>query len=470
VKGGETVGNGYALWKGEGNSMNRAVLPKVIAAVTAGLLLMSGAGAVLWSDKVAGQAANTYHQKRQALNARLQAAAQQGYTSQDLEPIRTQVRALDRSEEPWWIPGRPGYFDHLAAQTTALQGELNSLLQQLFTQAQTDAGKQIDGARAQIAQAQQANAADSDVQSLQHRLDDAARGQGAAHTIKDYRAVAQQAHLLVNDATALVSQVRQENQAIQQAAQQLVAQNAGNLGAVQQAGKDAVANGRNDASVAAYMNKPSPFKGYEAIQRAYSRLEKFAGLIGSGDVNQAAVGTAGVQRFAAAIHDGLIGGLPPQAVLVSFQSQRLWAYQDSKVVLDTLVTTGIRGVTDYGTDFGPMKVLYKEHPHKMQSPWPKSSPLWYPDTVVQWTTFFTWTGESIHDANWEPDSLLGPGSQYNSSTRSHGCIHVPLSDAEWMYNWAPIGTPVIVYPGDGSAVANQLSQITTDDKGTPRSA
>jgi len=28
--------------------------------------------------------------------------------------------------------------------------------------------------------------------------------------------------------------------------------------------------------------------------------------------------------------------------------------------------------------------------------------------------------------------------------------------------------PVIVYPGDGSPVANQLSQITTDDQGHPK--
>jgi len=139
------------------------------------------------------------------------------------------------------------------------------------------------------------------------------------------------------------------------------------------------------------------------------------------------------------------------------------------VVLETPVTTGIRGVTDYGTDFGPMKVLYKEHPHTMHSPWPKTSPLWYPDTVVQWTTFFTWSGESIHDASWEPDSLLGPGSQYNASTRSHGCVHVPFADAQTMYNWAPVGMPVIVYPGDGSPLANQLAQITTDDQGTPKS-
>lgn len=90
--------------------------------------------------------------------------------------------------------------------------------------------------------------------------------------------------------------------------------------------------------------------------------------------------------------------------------------------------------------------------------------------MVQWTTFFTWTGEAIHDASWQPDSTLGPGSQYNKDIRSHGCIHIPLGRAEWMYNWAPVGMRVIVYPGDGSPVANQLALITADDQGNPRSA
>jgi len=137
--------------------------------------------------------------------------------------------------------------------------------------------------------------------------------------------------------------------------------------------------------------------------------------------------------------------------------------------METPVTTGIWGVGDFGTDFGPMKVLHKDHPWKMQSPWPKGSQYWYPDTVVQYATFFTNTGESIHDAAWESDSVLGPGSQYNLSTRSHGCIHVPFGDATWMYNWADVGMPVIVYPGDGSSVSNQLSKITTDDQGNPKS-
>jgi len=456
---------------GQGMSLSgrRRVL-KIVAPLIAVAVLLGGTGAALWNNSEGARAAASYHDQRRALELQLKAAAAQGYTSQDLEPITQQLKASDAAREPWWIPDQPGHFRRLTAQVARLRVELDSLERQVLTQAQADAAKQVDGAKSEIAQAQQANADDSDVQSLQQRLGAAVAAQGAAHGVHDYRALTQLATALVADATNVFNQATQENQLVQQLGQQLAARSNGNLGAIQQAGNQALGNGRNEASVAAYMNKPSPFKGYDGSQRAYRRLEKYAGLIGSADLNQAALGSAAAQRYAGQIHDALMAGFPSKVVVVSFQAQHLWAYENSQVVLETPVTTGIRGVTDYGTDFGPMKVLYKEHPHTMHSPWPKTSPLWYPDTVVQWTTFFTWTGESIHDASWEPDSLLGPGSQYNASTRSHGCVHVPFSDAQTMYNWAPVGMPVIVYPGDGSPVANQIAQITTDDQGTPKSA
>jgi len=171
--------------------------------------------------------------------------------------------------------------------------------------------------------------------------------------------------------------------------------------------------------------------------------------------------------YASNVHVDLAQGLPAKSVIVSFTAQHVWAFEGSQLVMDNAVTTGIRGIGDFGTDFGPMKILHKDHPWKFQSPWPKGSPHWYPDTVVQWTAFFTSTGEAFHDATWEPDSDLGPGSQYTQGLQSHGCIHLPVDKAQWMYNWAAVGMPVIVYPGDGTSVANQLSQMTTNDQGVP---
>jgi len=440
---------------------------RIVASVVTAVVVLGGVGAGIWSNDAASKAAASYQQKHSALSAQLAAAIQDGYTEQDLKPVTSRYNTLNASTAPWWFPSQTFYFQSLTKQTTQLQRELRDLEQRTLNAAQTDASKRVDSAKAEATQAQQVGASDGELQALQQRLTIAAADEGAAKNVRDYRKVAKEAKAILADATTLYTQTQQENQQIQQAAQQLVAQTGGNLGAIQQAGNQALAGGRNDASIVAYMNKPSSFKGYAIIQNWASRMEKYGGMLGSGDVNVAALGSAGVQRYAGAIHLGFIAGLPAKVVVISFQGQHLWAFQNGQVAMETPVTTGIRGVTDYGTDFGPMKVLHKDHPWKMHSPWPKGSPLWYPDTVVQYATFFTNSGESIHDASWEPDSLLGPGSQYNSSTRSHGCVHVPFNDAAWMYSFADVNMPVIVYPGDGSPVAHQLSLITTNDQGQP---
>jgi hypothetical protein len=233
------------------------------------------------------------------------------------------------------------------------------------------------------------------------------------------------------------------------------------------AGNDALTNGRNDATVAAYEAKPGRFQPITELMDSYNRMEHYVARLGNADPKQVAFGAAAIQRYAGQVHDLLMQNLGPKHVVVSFEGQHVLAYEGSKVVMDTLATTGIRGAGPYGTDFGPMKVLYTEHPHTMHSPWPKGSPYWYPDTVVQWTVFFTYSGESFHDASWESDYQLGPGSQYDLSTRSHGCVHIPYNLAQWMYGWATVGVPVDVVPGDGQTVAAQLAEMTTDDQGNP---
>lgn len=449
--------------------MNSLAL-KVVAAAVAILLVAGGVGVVVWANTSANQAALAYRTQRQKLDASLLAARQAGYTTTDLAPITSQESALETSQKPWFVLGEEPYYSNLASRTSQLRTQLATLERQLLDQARAEVTRQSDAAKASITQAQQANAADTDIQGLQQRLDVVGRAQGAAHTLKDYRAAALQAQGISQDAASIVSQVQQENQQIQQNAQQLLTQNGGNLQAIQALGTTAVGTANNDASVIAYFTKEIAFKNADGVTRMMSRLGKYAGLLGSSDVNQVAQGAAAAQMYAYEVHQTLQNGLPAKAVIVSFTEQHVWAFQGPQLVMDNAVTTGIRGISDFGTDFGPMKILHKDHPWKFQSPWPKGSPHWYPDTVVQWTAFFTSTGEAFHDASWQPDSTLGPGSQYTQGLQSHGCIHLPADKAEWMYNWAAIGMPVIVYPGDGTSVANQLAEMTTNDQGVPVSA
>jgi lipoprotein-anchoring transpeptidase ErfK/SrfK len=136
----------------------------------------------------------------------------------------------------------------------------------------------------------------------------------------------------------------------------------------------------------------------------------------------------------------MVAGMPDKAIYVSVGRQELRAYEKGNLVRQTLVTTGR---PELPTDIGSFTVLRKNHPWTMHSPFPRSSPFWYPDTVVQFVLWFNDDGSGLHDAYWR--SRFGPGT--NGPGRSggtHGCINMPTDVTIWMYDWAPLGTPVVV--------------------------
>jgi hypothetical protein len=132
-------------------------------------------------------------------------------------------------------------------------------------------------------------------------------------------------------------------------------------------------------------------------------------------------------------------------IVVSLSQQKLWAYDGSSVFLTSLVTTGNKALP---TPTGEFQILGKFHPFTFRSPWPKSSPFWYPPSLTQWSMLFKVGGYFIHDAPWR--SVFGPGSNSqlgtpgNNYTGTHGCINVPTDVAQKLFGWAPDGTAVIV--------------------------
>ncbi len=57
---------------------------------------------------------------------------------------------------------------------------------------------------------------------------------------------------------------------------------------------------------------------------------------------------------------------------------------------------------------------------------------------VHWINYFS-GGNAVHGNYWRPLSWFGV---INSS---HGCVSLPDDQAEWVYNWAPLGTTVITH-------------------------
>ncbi len=247
-----------------------------------------------------------------------------------------------------------------------------------------------------------------------------------------------------------------DDAAVQAEATQLRARYHADPAALRVSAEAALSDGRNDATIAFFLKL-----GW--ADRLNAALERYGAMLGAADTKSLALADAGIQHYARQLHARLMQSGPTRLITISLQAQRLIAYDRGRVAVDTLVTTGRPALA---TDIGAMRVTRKDSPWTMQSPWPKGSPEWYPDTPVRMVLWFTDNGEGLHDASWQPDATLGPGSQ-NGPFASHGCVHLPLAAVTTLYQWAPIGTPVVVYPGDGASAMSQVAQQTVDAEGNP---
>lgn len=420
----------------------------------------------VYSIQQSSQAAARFDAQRTQTQGAIQHAKQQGFTDQDLKPITNQRDQILAQGTSFWPEARTASYARQSDQLAQLRGSIPGYLAKVVSQAKTNVNQQVTTGRTLLKQnADQGG----DVASMQSRLDQIATAVGGTASIRGVRELGSQAQHVNQEASAQSALLKQENAVLQQAAAGLLAQTQ-DVNAIRTQAGTQLTQGRNEASLASYEAKAGRFKQIDTLMAAYARMEFFTSRLASPDLNQVAFGAAAEARYGGQIHQLLQSSMGPKHIVISFSGQHLWAYENGNQVNDMPVTSGPRGDTAFGTDFGPMKVLHSNHPWKMHSPWPPGSPFYYPDTVVQYATFFTITGEAIHDANWQPDSTLGPGSQFSEGTRSHGCIHVPQGLAGWVYGWADVGTPVDVLPFDGTPVSAQLAQMTTDNNGTPMSA
>lgn len=137
--------------------------------------------------------------------------------------------------------------------------------------------------------------------------------------------------------------------------------------------------------------------------------------------------------------------VPSKRIVVSLSQQKLDAYEDDRVVLETPVTTGGPYLP---TPVGTFSVMRKYSPYLFRSPWPQGSPFWYADAVANTAMQFAAGGYFLHDAPWR--RVFGPGSnaQYGTPggdyTGTHGCVNVPLQAELRIFAWADVGVPVLV--------------------------
>lgn len=118
-------------------------------------------------------------------------------------------------------------------------------------------------------------------------------------------------------------------------------------------------------------------------------------------------------------------------VEINLTSQYLWFYKDGQLIAEGNVVTGTNN-TKYATPQGIYALKYLEKNAILRGPG-------YAAPVSFWMPFNWDIG--LHDATWR-GSFGGSIYQYDGS---HGCVNLPYSVAEAIFNNIYVGAPVVCY-------------------------
>ncbi|HSW85114.1 MAG TPA: L,D-transpeptidase [Candidatus Saccharimonadales bacterium] len=120
-------------------------------------------------------------------------------------------------------------------------------------------------------------------------------------------------------------------------------------------------------------------------------------------------------------------------LVADISTKRMWAFENGQQVNSFLVTAGAPTTP---TPIGQFHIYAKYKLQDMKGFNPNGTKYFQPN--VPWISYFT-AGDAVHGNYWRPASVFG-----NVNT-SHGCLGLPVDQALWVYNWAPIGTTVITH-------------------------
>ena len=120
----------------------------------------------------------------------------------------------------------------------------------------------------------------------------------------------------------------------------------------------------------------------------------------------------------------------PKKIEIKISTQRL-SYHLGEVKLDEfLVSTGLQSMP---TPLGNFKIDGK-HPRA----WSGMASLWMP-----WWMSFQYGKFGIHELPEWPGGHK-EGEDHLGKRASHGCVRLGVGPAKFLYDWAPVGTPVVI--------------------------
>ncbi len=113
-------------------------------------------------------------------------------------------------------------------------------------------------------------------------------------------------------------------------------------------------------------------------------------------------------------------------IVVILSQQTAYAFEEGLLQKEFIVSTGLPNTP---TVLGNYVIQTKYDSTRMIGPG-------YDLPNVPWTMYF-YQGYSFHGTYWH--SNFG-------QPMSHGCINMKTEEAKWLYDWAPIGTKVLILP------------------------
>lgn len=119
---------------------------------------------------------------------------------------------------------------------------------------------------------------------------------------------------------------------------------------------------------------------------------------------------------------------------VDLSEQKTRVYEYGELKREFYISSGVSG---HNTNTGNFTVLQKIYMKDYKWEYGENHPDNYDIKDVKWNLLFNASErEYLHYAYWHNNF---------GHVMSHGCVNIDATNAEWIYNWAQVGDPVIVH-------------------------
>lgn len=142
-------------------------------------------------------------------------------------------------------------------------------------------------------------------------------------------------------------------------------------------------------------------------------------------------GTTQTMNIQTAAHKTVNMSAYDKWIEVDLSEQRTTAYERTNPVKNFTIASGTKG---HETVTGEFAIWLKVRKQTMQGG-SKADGSYYSIPNVEWVSYF-YKDYALHGAWWR-EKFGAPAS--------HGCVNMTNTDAQWVYEWAPVGTKVIVH-------------------------